>query len=158
MRTHITIWIFLLALLPFIANAQQGERVEAMKVAFITKKLNLTPTEAQSFWPIYNAHQDQMKKIRMDRVMERMESQGSWDQLSDKEIEETMANFIALKEREVQLQRKYYEDLKKVLPIRKVGLLFKAEEEFRRAILEAIRDRRMEGGGPAGRRMNGGGF
>lgn len=148
---------FPLVLLPSLLQAQAGERVEAMKVAFITNKLNLTPTEAQGFWPIYNAHQDEMKKIRMDRVMERMEAKDNWEQMSDKEIEETMNKFIALKEREVQLQRKYYDDLRKVLPIRKVGLLFKAEEEFRRAILEAIKERRMEGGRGGGG-IRGGGF
>lgn len=157
MKNILITLLFPLLLLPSMLHAQPGERVEAMKVAFITNKLNLTPAEAQGFWPIYNAQQAEMKKIRMDRVMERMEAKDNWEQMSDKEIEETMNKFMALKEREVQLQRKYYDDLRKVLPIRKVGLLFKAEEEFRRAILEAIKDRRMENGRP-GPGMRGGGF
>jgi hypothetical protein len=124
-----------------------GERVEAMKIAYITNKLDLTPTEAQSFWPIYNKHQDEVKKLRMDRAMERMNARSGWEEMSDKEVEETLNRFLTLKESEVQLTRQYYADLKKVLPIRKVGLLFKAEEDFKRAILEAIRERREEKGG-----------
>ncbi|MCB0665633.1 MAG: hypothetical protein KDC80_07420, partial [Saprospiraceae bacterium] len=30
------------------------ERIEAQRVAFITQRVNLSPEEAQQFWPIYN--------------------------------------------------------------------------------------------------------
>jgi hypothetical protein len=47
------------------------QRIEAIKVAFITKKLDLTTEEAQKFWPVYNNYQKElmelMRKRREDR-------------------------------------------------------------------------------------------
>ena len=42
------------------------ENVEALKVAFITRHLNLTIEEAQKFWPAYNAYFEDLKKVRKD--------------------------------------------------------------------------------------------
>ncbi len=35
-------------------------RIESQKIAFITQKLDLSPSEAQQFWPIYNEYQATM--------------------------------------------------------------------------------------------------
>ena len=45
-------------------------RIESQKIAFITQKLDLTPTEAQLFWPIYNEYQTKMKEIRQQNKMD----------------------------------------------------------------------------------------
>ena len=37
------------------------EKMEAMKVAFITKELELTEQQAKTFWPIYNQQEDEKK-------------------------------------------------------------------------------------------------
>jgi Spy/CpxP family protein refolding chaperone len=34
------------------------EMVQAMKTGFITKELDLSPEEAQKFWPIYNLYEN----------------------------------------------------------------------------------------------------
>ena len=33
---------------------KEFERIQAEKIAFITQELDLTPEEAQVFWPVYN--------------------------------------------------------------------------------------------------------
>ncbi|HVK49362.1 MAG TPA: hypothetical protein VM488_15990, partial [Pseudobacter sp.] len=46
----------------FSANAQEerktqrepGAKIEALKIAFFTRKLDLSTEEAQKFWPVYN--------------------------------------------------------------------------------------------------------
>lgn len=42
-----------------------GERpnIEAIKVAYITKQLNLSAEEAQKFWPVHNAYMAELKKL-----------------------------------------------------------------------------------------------
>ena len=45
-------------------NSLGAERVQALKVAFITKQLNLTSDEAEKFWPIYNDYQDKRDAVR----------------------------------------------------------------------------------------------
>ena len=49
--------------------------IEALKVAFISKELDLTPDEAQKFWPVYNQYSKELKATRVDNpdVLERDE-------------------------------------------------------------------------------------
>jgi len=35
-----------------------------MRVSFITTEMQLTPAEAEKFWPIYNEYRDKIKAIR----------------------------------------------------------------------------------------------
>ena len=46
---------------------ERKENIEAMKIGFLTKKLDLTPEEAQKFWPVYNQYSDKMKELRKRR-------------------------------------------------------------------------------------------
>ena len=46
-------------------SAQNGEPSEALKIAYITNRLNLSPEEAQKFWPIYNNYSVELKVARM---------------------------------------------------------------------------------------------
>jgi Spy/CpxP family protein refolding chaperone len=34
-------------------GGDKGEKIEALRIAFITQELQLTPQEAQKFWPVY---------------------------------------------------------------------------------------------------------
>src|SRR5690349_15870280 len=43
-----------------------GSRIEALKIAYLTKKLNLSTDEAQKFWPIYNQYMGEIRKTRID--------------------------------------------------------------------------------------------
>jgi hypothetical protein len=49
--------LFLICTLNLFSQQSQdpdGSRIEALKIAYLTKKLNLSPEEAQRFWPVYN--------------------------------------------------------------------------------------------------------
>ena len=46
------------------AFAQNKNKLEAQRVAFITQRLNLTPEEAQQFWPIFNQYTEKLQQIR----------------------------------------------------------------------------------------------
>ena len=48
--------------LPQLSQAQ--DRIRALKVAFITDKLKLTPEESEKFWPVYNQYEAEQKRIR----------------------------------------------------------------------------------------------
>ena len=65
MKKYLLIIIAFLASFSF-ASAQNGrsEKVQALKVAFITQKLNLTSAEAEKFWPVYNNYENEIKSVR----------------------------------------------------------------------------------------------
>ena len=51
-----------------IGVAQNGNRLEALKIAYITKRLDLSPEEAQKFWPIYNQYAEELKRARQEAI------------------------------------------------------------------------------------------
>ncbi|MBK9638478.1 MAG: hypothetical protein IPO63_11945 [Bacteroidetes bacterium] len=75
------------------------------------------------------------------------EAKGEIDNLSDKEVDAIIADDIALRQQEVDILKKYHPRFKQVLPIKKVAKLFKSEEEFKRELLEKIRERKAQNKG-----------
>ena len=47
-------------------NKVSIQTIEALKTAYITKELNLSPDEAQKFWPTYNSFVGELKKARIE--------------------------------------------------------------------------------------------
>ena len=78
--------LLLLLIGTFNATAQDfknRERIKALKVAFITERLELTSTEAQQFWPIYNTFEDNTNKLRRENYENRRKT--DIDNLSEQE-------------------------------------------------------------------------
>jgi hypothetical protein len=144
-----TIWILLIAFtFALTANAQRGnpqvdfEQIKSQKIAFITEKLNLTPKEAQEFWPVYN----QSEKERMDVQQKRRDlEQKTRDEnvkMSDQEIIRTTRSIAATFKKEAELTENYNEKFLKILPPQKVLQLYRAENQFRAHMFEQYRKRR----------------
>jgi hypothetical protein len=95
----------------FSIQAQNGNRLEALKIAYITKKMDLSPEEAQKFWPIYNQYAAELKQTRQDAVKN-----------NEPEIE--------LDENQLKIRKKYSAQFSQVLSADKVNAFFKSEKEF----------------------------
>ena len=121
--------------------------IEALKVGFITRRLNLTADEAKVFWPVYDAYAAEMKEVKEGMRLEKRNAKKNFDLMTDKEVDEAMESMLAYKRRELDVTLKYHEEFKRVLPIRKVGALYRAEQEFTRLLLERLQERREENGG-----------
>ncbi|MEP7264325.1 MAG: Spy/CpxP family protein refolding chaperone [Bacteroidota bacterium] len=126
---------------------ERKENIEAMKVAFLTKELNLSPEEAQKFWPVYNAYTDELKKLRETRKERFKDSKDDFGNMSDKDVEKLVDSEIASRQQELDLLKQYHVKFKEVLPVKKVAALYRAEEKFKRQLLERIKERREGGGG-----------
>ncbi len=121
-----------------LSYAQPGkaDKVEALKVSFITEKINLTTTEAQSFWPLYNEYND---KIKFARKNFRQQYANVTDFKTDKEADDYLNAELKLRQTEVDLQKEYFDKFKKILGAKKTGLLRKAEEEFKKEVLKIFK-------------------
>src|SRR5579875_2089590 len=47
-------------------NEETGKNLQAVRVAYITNYLKLSPQEAQKFWPVYNSYIQEVKKARKE--------------------------------------------------------------------------------------------
>lgn len=122
------------------------EKIQAMKVGYITEKLDLTTQEAQQFWPIYNEFDSKMDDTH--KAMRKMhKEETSIDDMSDTEVEKMVDSIDALRQKELDLHKEYHAKFKTVLPIKKVAKLYKADEDFKRDLLKKIKNHKG-GGGP----------
>ena len=108
------------------------ERVRAEKVAFLTEEIDLTESEAQVFWPIYNQIQKEQRESfeAVRQTYEAMEK-GLRDGKSGKEMEKLVKAYIEAKDKNDGIETKAFNKLMKALPAEKVARYFVAEEKFR---------------------------
>jgi hypothetical protein len=98
-----------------------ANRTEAIRIAFITKELNLSPEEAQKFWPVYNEYMEELRKARQSYRD---------DELS---FEETV----------VAVRKKYKPEFKKMLKADdRVNKTFLAERKFREILKKELDSRK----------------
>ena len=107
---------------------QWREKVRAEQVGFITSELNLTESEAQAFWPVYNEIQEQRReafKASADAF------KALKDGAEGKETDKLLDQYLAAKKNCDAVEANAVARYKKVLPVEKVAKLLVAEEKFR---------------------------
>lgn len=135
-----------------VINAQEErsgddrwERFRAEKVSYFTDKLEITPTEAQKFWPIYNELEKKRGEIQGLRRELEMKIYNSEKSLSEKEATQLTKDYTKSFEKEAELNIKYNENLLEILSPKKVLKLYRVENEFRMHLIRKFRDRGNRG-------------
>lgn len=144
-KAILTLTILLLG--TYLIAQPAKERVDALKISFITKELDLSPEEAQQFWPVYNQYQTKLEAIREERDASIPRGPNALDNLSDQQLESAMEQMFAYEQQELDLKRTYHDRFLDILPIRKVGRLHMAEQRFKLMLLNEIKKRRENGPG-----------
>lgn len=126
---------------------EKRDQIKALKVAYITTELNLSPDEASKFWPLFNAFEDKQQEIKKQKLkayLERTDS-NSIDKLSDKEAATLLSQMESTEDELYQLKKKFVANLKGILPSTKILKLKKAEEQFSKKLLQQYRDKKIGG-------------
>ena len=129
-----------------IAEAQptsKRDKIEALRVTFINQKVNFTTQESQLFWPLYDEYNDKLENARKT-FRQQFIKNIDFNNLTDKESEAYINAELTLKQKEYELYKEYFEKFKKVLPIKKVALLRRAEEEFKKELIKNIKGNSSE--------------
>ncbi|RYF22948.1 MAG: periplasmic heavy metal sensor [Flavobacteriales bacterium] len=135
----------LLIFAPFLALAQGprggGEKMEARKVAWLTTKLDLSAEDAKIFWPIYNDYVRELSTLRKERSQKMISFRKlkEIEDLDDEEIQSLILNDFNFRQRDLNIERKYYNKFKSNLPIKTVGKFYRAQEAFKKEILQQYR-------------------
>jgi len=130
----------------FPARSQDNanrERLNAYKIGFFTKRLNLTSSEAEKFWPIYNDFQAQRAKIQLEKQqLIRSFNQGEGS-LNNSQLAEIGDRLIGTVVKESELAVSFHAKLKEVLPPAKVIRFYQAENQFRLLLLNELQNRQQ---------------
>jgi hypothetical protein len=138
--TYLLLTFFCLIGLTVLAQPvlSKRDKIDALRVTFINEKVNFTTAESQAFWPLYNEYNDKLDLARKT-FRQQYVKDIDFTTLSDKEAETYLSAELSLKQKEYELYKEYFEKFKKVLPVKKVAILRRAEEEFRREMIKNIK-------------------
>jgi len=101
----------------------RSEKIQALKIAFITQKLQLTSAEAEKFWPVYNQYENEINSLRPNNK--------NGDVL---ENEEKLLN----------IRKKYKPSFEKIIGPQKLNQLFNAERDFRGVLIKQLKNRNQQ--------------
>ena len=105
--------------------------VKADKKALVASALNLTPTEAKKFWPIYDAYQRNVDMTNRERVVALEPLIGLEKPLSDPYAKNIAKELVAVDEAEVKARRTMYNRVIKALPPKKAARYLQLESKIR---------------------------
>jgi hypothetical protein len=120
-----------------------GEKLTAYKIAFFTKNLNLTPAEAEKFWPLYNDFSARKNKLQADRLLLMRYAAQNEANMSEAEIASTADKLTQSFADEAAMVVSFNDNLKKVLPPAKVIKLYQVENQYKQQLLRELNQRRQ---------------
>jgi Spy/CpxP family protein refolding chaperone len=143
MKQKLLYIIILLISASSFAQPNKG-KIRTLKIAHITEKLNLTESEAEKFWPIYNTYDKNTAKIKYENVRKlREEIKQNIDTLTEDKANELLNKLQEAEEKLFKEKIQLVNKLRAVISPQKIILLKIAEEEFNRRMLERMKNMRQ---------------
>lgn len=135
---YIVLMMLMVSVSTFAQPRQKFERIHAIKVAYITDKIHLSSEQAAEFWPVYNRFEEELFDMRLQRKIDRNRE------------EPAIKDDLELQQAVLDLRKKYQKEFLKTISEQQLKELYSAEREFKKMLLEQLRDRK-NGGAPPGR-------
>ena len=130
------------------------QEIKAQRTAFLTQRLDLSPAEAEKFWPVFNQYDKEQEVVRKElRDMHRGMRKDA--EVSEAEAAAAIDKELAARQKELDIRKKYAAEFKRTIGAVKTMRLGKAERDFNRELLKRLRDRmeeRRNGAPPPGGR------
>ncbi len=123
-------------------DKERDDKIEALKVGFITKELNLTTSEAEKFWPVYNEMDAKMKELRQSCRKINKDLKDSEEKMTNDDAKKKLSTLFENDQKELDLKKEYSEKFIKIIGEKRTLKLLSLEHEFRRVLLERLKDRK----------------
>jgi Skp family chaperone for outer membrane proteins len=104
------------------ANSQRSEKIKALKIAFITQKLQLTSAEAEKFWPVYNQYDNEIRQLRTNN---------------------RNGDVLEGEQKLLDTRKKYKPSFEKILGPQRLNDLYNAERDFRNVLIKTLKEQRQ---------------
>lgn len=139
----VALWLVLLTNNVYAQNQKALDKIESAKIALITERLELTPQQAEKFWPIYNQYSAERKALRREYRSFRSKSEAK--DLSEEDSKLILDQGRELKSRKLSIDEEYTEKLNDVITNKQLLQLRSAEEDFRSMLLQRLQQRSSKG-------------
>jgi len=146
---RIVLNIIILLFTTFTVVAQginRDGKIKALKAAHITNALDLTSSEAEKFWPIYNNYSQkiyQLKIVKKQQLNRKLRLAGGIDNISEAEADLILQEFIDIEFNIANENKKLHKNLTGIISSKKMIKLKRAEQSFNKELLKILRDKRL---------------
>jgi hypothetical protein len=109
------------------------EKLKADKKLIVSKYMELTESEAKSFWPVYEDYQKDLQKIyeRLGALLSSYAADYRNKSLTDEKAKKLLDDWIALEQDEVKQRSTFIPKITKALPAKKAARYLQIENEYR---------------------------
>ena len=118
------------------------KKIEAARIALITERLDLSPAQAEKFWPIYREFSTKRKEISKD--FDQARRNFNPNQASEEENKKMLEMATSVKEQQLGLEKVYSQRILQIITTRQLNNLRKAESDFKEMLLKRIRAEQMK--------------
>jgi len=112
------------------------EKIKSLKIAHITKALDLSKKEAESFWPIYNEYDEKTDHLYEVKWCDVKNGIDLIDTIDEETAKNLVEQYVSLKKESAALKGKFVKELHHVISYKKILMLKKAERDFHKILLK----------------------
>jgi hypothetical protein len=130
---------------PAAAAADQDKLVELLrkdvrgqKTEIITKTMKFDSAQSAAFWPVYKAYEAERQALGNERLAVIQDLADHFDGLNDAKAKGLLDRSLAIEAKKVALERRYADELLKVLPAKTVARFFQVESRVNNLINLAL--------------------
>ena len=143
----LSLTLLLFTTITVVAQGNNRDRIRALKTAHITNALSLTSSEAEKFWPVYNAYDlkiHQLKVVKRQQLNKKLRLAGGIDNISEAEADVFLQEFIDIEYNIANENKKLHKNLTGIISSKKMIKLKRAEQSFNKELLKILRDRKFK--------------
>lgn len=140
LKKYLTAILLSVCFLVLGQNEKKIERIKALRIAYISNKLELTPNEAEKFWPLFNDFDAKQLDLRFQKRLSNVKLSGTRNAtFSEQEMNKILDDSEKIED-ELQSNRKnFVKKLQGIISPQKIILLKQLEDEFKRELLNKIK-------------------
>jgi len=143
----ITKFVITLALPLFIFSQDKNEtyenekhkRMQSRKIAYISDNLELSPNQAELFWPMYNLYNSQMLSARVNKKKVLRNYNKNQSSMDNTELGFIINDLLKADQEYLDLKIKFVKQFSKIISNRQIIELHQSEEGFKKELLRKIK-------------------
>jgi len=140
--TFTLLFILLLTVASFAQSKEAMKRIESARIALITERLELSPAQAEKFWPVYREFNQ--KRMTLRKELRNTRKGVDRSRLSEEESKQLMAKSLDIKQKALNLEKEYTKRFQKVISTQQILRLRNAEKDFQQMLLRRIQNERQK--------------
>lgn len=137
MKRIMVLSLIIFSLQALAQTPETMKKIEAAKIALITERLNLTPAQAEKFWPVYREYGLKNRAARKDFDAARKTFDPNT--ASEEENKRMLEMASNVKQKQLDLEKEYSQRFLQVVSTRQLNNLRKAEGDFKQMLLRRIK-------------------